>query len=451
LADPLLARVSAVRDPYAEPSPLALLRWLGPIADFGVRPDTPATEAKHQRFCNLASFAGGLCALLFLGLSLPIITDWGQTTPVEWGVIAANSLGALLLLVPLALARVGNHAAARVVLLTVSIAHVAALQVFFAAAAPVHLFMVTVALMTMAAFPERERGRMAGFLACSVVVFVALLWLRARNQPVIEVTRPGVRLTMEVTIATGALVFAVVVTGVLRTTTRRAELHALREHDRADRLLLNILPGQIAARLKADPSTIADGFREVTVLFADLVGFTPMTRTMTPMQTLEMVNEVFSRFDALVDRFGLEKIKTIGDAYMLAGGLPTPIATHAKDVAHMALAMRDELARIPGPGGAALKLRIGIATGPVVAGVIGRKKFLYDLWGDTVNTASRMESSGEVGRIQVNAAAWARLKGEFRFEPRGLVEIKGQGQVETWFLEGPAEAAPVAGTTAAGA
>ena len=241
---------------------------------------------------------------------------------------------------------------------------------------------------------------------------------------------------MEAAISFGALLLSVIVTWVMRQTTRRAELQATAEQERADRLLLNILPETIARRLKDDPQTIADGFHEVTVLFADLVGFTPISEKLTPRATLQLMDDVFSRFDSLVDQFGLEKIKTVGDAYMLAGGLPAPNESHAADVAQMALAMLDAVREIEGPDGTPLRLRIGMATGPVVAGVIGKKKFLYDLWGDTVNTASRMESLGEPDRIQVSETTWRQLQTRFEFSERGLIEVKGKGQMRTWFLKG---------------
>jgi class 3 adenylate cyclase len=183
---------------------------------------------------------------------------------------------------------------------------------------------------------------------------------------------------------------------------------------------------------------IADGFPDVTVLFADLVDFTRRSQASSPQQLVQVLDELFSAFDQLARRHGLEKIKTIGDAYMVAGGLPEPRPDHAKAVADMALALREESARHRDPAGRPLALRIGIDTGPVVAGVIGQDKFSYDLWGDTVNTASRMESQGVPGCIQVTARTYQRLRDGYRFERRGLVAVKGKGEMVTSFLVGRA-------------
>ncbi|MEA2673978.1 MAG: adenylate cyclase [Chloroflexota bacterium] len=214
-------------------------------------------------------------------------------------------------------------------------------------------------------------------------------------------------------------------------------LVALRgEHERAENLLLNILPGSIAERLKARPETIADGFREVSVLFADVVEFTPRAEKLAAAEVVGLLDRLFSHFDELAERYDLEKIKTIGDAYMVAAGVPDPRPDHAQALAHLALDMVESVA----PGGAVgdlgLELRIGLNSGPVVAGVIGRKRFLYDLWGDAVNTASRMESQGTPGRIQITRATYELLKADFVCEPRGTVPVKGKGDMETWYLVG---------------
>jgi len=217
--------------------------------------------------------------------------------------------------------------------------------------------------------------------------------------------------------------------------TRRA---LQREEERSERLLLNVLPAPIATRLKQHEDVIADGFPEVTVLFADLVDFTRRSQRSSPQQIVQVLDELFSTFDQLTRRHGLEKIKTIGDAYMVAGGLPEPRPDHAQAVADLALTMQVEVARRIDTGGQPLQARIGIDTGPVVAGVIGADKFRYDLWGDTVNTASRMETTGVPGCIQVTERTYRRLRDGYRFERRGVVAVKGKGEMVTWFLIGRA-------------
>jgi class 3 adenylate cyclase len=207
---------------------------------------------------------------------------------------------------------------------------------------------------------------------------------------------------------------------------------------RTEQLLGNVLPAAIAERLKDAPTRIADQFDEVTVLFGDIAGFTPLAAEMAPGDLVALLDEIFSRFDDMAQRHGLEKIKTIGDAYMVVGGVPAARADHAEAVAAMALEMRDALTQREFADGRRLSMRIGIHSGPVVAGVIGKKKLSYDLWGDTVNTASRMESHGAPGRIHVSEACHAALAGRFRTEERGVVEIKGKGPMRTWWLEGRA-------------
>jgi class 3 adenylate cyclase len=208
------------------------------------------------------------------------------------------------------------------------------------------------------------------------------------------------------------------------------------EQERSERLLLNVLPAPIAARLKAGEGVIADAFPEVTVLFADLVDFTRRSQRIGPAQVVQALNELFSAFDRLAQQQGLEKIKTIGDAYMVAGGLPQPRPDHAEAIAEMALGIREEVARRTDPSGRPLAVRIGIDTGPVEAGVIGTAKFSYDLWGDTVNTASRMESHGVAGCIQVTTRTYQRLRDGYQFQRRGPISVRGMGEMVTYFLVG---------------
>jgi class 3 adenylate cyclase/CheY-like chemotaxis protein len=212
------------------------------------------------------------------------------------------------------------------------------------------------------------------------------------------------------------------------------------EREKADRLLLNILPAPIAEQLKQEQRIIADNFAEVTVLFADIVNFTSLAATLPPPELVELLNTIFSTFDQLAEQHSLEKIKTIGDAYMVVGGLPTPRPDHAEAIADMALDMQQAIAHLSLEGTLRhhlpLQMRIGIHTGPVGAGVIGTRKFTYDLWGDTVNVASRMESLGVPGKIQVTTAIRDRLQSRFTFEKRGAVEVKGKGEMMTYFLKG---------------
>jgi len=208
------------------------------------------------------------------------------------------------------------------------------------------------------------------------------------------------------------------------------------EQERSERLLLNILPGSVAERLKNSNQTIADGFADVTVMFADIVNFTHVAEGMAPTQVFAMLNRIFSSFDELAEKHGMEKIKTIGDAYMVAGGLNDGEKDYSDSIADMALAMRELLRRDFTVNESHLEVRIGIGTGPVVAGVVGKKKFIYDLWGDTVNIASRITSEGVPGMIQVDTTTWRRLKERFDFHEPQTIYLKGKGETEVHRLIG---------------
>ncbi len=208
------------------------------------------------------------------------------------------------------------------------------------------------------------------------------------------------------------------------------------EQQKSEGLLLNVLPAPVATRLKEGEGVIAEGFPAVTVLFADLVGFTPLAERLSASEVVSLLDGVFARWDALVAEQGVEKIKTIGDAYMVAGGIPIPRDDHAEAIAEVALAMGPELARCSTETGLPLQVRIGIDSGPVVAGVIGRAKFSYDLWGDTVNTASRMEAHAEPSTIQVTERAYERLRGRYEFRRRGTIDVKGKGPMTSYLLLG---------------
>jgi adenylate cyclase len=207
---------------------------------------------------------------------------------------------------------------------------------------------------------------------------------------------------------------------------------------RVEALLLNVLPAEVAQRLQSDPHSIADHFDDASILFADVVDFTPLSSRLDAREVVELLDRLFTSFDELVDCHDVEKIKTIGDCYMVAAGVPRRRPDHARALAELAFEMR-ECAKncLPEGAGHDLRLRIGISSGPVVAGVIGRRRFLYDLWGDTVNMASRMESHGTPDEIQITRSTWELLRNDFVVEPLGLVDVKGKGAVETWRLVGP--------------
>jgi adenylate cyclase len=206
------------------------------------------------------------------------------------------------------------------------------------------------------------------------------------------------------------------------------------EQAKSENLLLNILPKEIASILKNESRTIADHYTEASILFADMVGFTPLSAKLDPVEMVELLNEAFSFFDSLLDKYDIEKIRTIGDSYMVVSGVPRRRTDHAQALVHMALEMRDFIATHTFRNGQQVSFRIGINSGPVIGGVIGKRKFVYDVWGDAVNIASRMESHGSGGTIQITRATYELIKGEFACEPRGTVNIKGKGEMEVWLV-----------------
>ncbi|NEO26705.1 MAG: adenylate/guanylate cyclase domain-containing protein, partial [Kamptonema sp. SIO4C4] len=210
----------------------------------------------------------------------------------------------------------------------------------------------------------------------------------------------------------------------------------LQEQEKSERLLRNILPNAIAERLKQEEQSIAERFDSVSILFADIVDFTSLSAQVPPTELVDLLNDIFSAFDQLAEWYDLEKIKTIGDSYMVAGGIPSTTANHAEAIADMALDMQLAITRFTRQGGEPFRLRIGIHTGQVVAGVIGIRKFIYDLWGDTVNVASRMESQGVADMIQVTQDTYELLSDKFFFEKRGEVLVKGKGKMTTYWLRG---------------
>lgn len=302
---------------------------------------------------------------------------------------------------------------------------------FFGSGGAVLLSFLAPALVTMVA-PRRATGWFVAFLAILAVAG----WTHERFPPWFHPLPPeGARWMAIAIILSVTTTLYFLLQHALRS---RDHIHEalVREQDTAERLLLNVLPKEIAERLKQQPAVIADGYPEVSVLFADIAGFTTLSERLPADELVAMLDEIFSAFDRLTERHGLEKIKTIGDAYMVAGGLPQPKADHARAIAELALDMRDALDALPCARVHGLTMRIGIHTGPVVAGVIGQRKFSYDMWGDTVNVASRMESHGAPGAIQLSDATYRQLGGAYELEPRGAITVKGKGEMQTYWLKG---------------
>ena len=350
----------------------------------------------------------GLIAWLYLVISVVALIVFSRTRDTEW--LLRVELVDILLAPTISMAFVGGFLASGAVGLWGILAPLGAL-VFNGARSGIRWFLAFIAVFLVSGLV----GELSGGESLLPRWFEATM------------------IALNVSVA-GAVVFGLLAEFVREREVALAELRI--EQDRAENLLLNILPRSIAERLKADTTTIADQFAAASILFADVVDFTPFAERLQPAEVVGMLDDLFSHFDLLADRYEVEKIKTIGDSYMAAAGVPTPRPDHARVMALMAIDMREAMRSQDAVGHLGLELRIGINSGPVVAGVIGRKRFLYDLWGDAVNMASRMESHGTPGQIQVTRATYELLKDEFELEPRGTVPIKGKGDVETWYLVG---------------
>jgi class 3 adenylate cyclase len=294
----------------------------------------------------------------------------------------------------------------------------------------------------------REQLATAQVITIVSAVIVILAGLLVAFAIANDIARPILRLTdVAQTIKSGDLTARATVTsqdeiGILAdtfnsmTSNLQYTLDSLRvEQEKSENLLLNILPREIAELLKNKPDSIAQQYGEASILFADVVNFTPMSSQMTPIELVQLLNKVFSQFDNLVEKYDLEKIKTIGDCYMVASGVPRPRQDHARVITQLALDMQ-EIVKESEYFGRKLTFRIGINSGPVIAGVIGRKKFIYDLWGDAVNTASRMESNGMGGFVQVTYETYNLIHDEFICESRGIINVKGKGELPVWLVRG---------------
>jgi class 3 adenylate cyclase len=391
------------------------------LVNLGTTEGLDPRELKHVRLLNQICLVAALMSVMAFG-------DPRMRSPV---LLATSFSAVALYVVALALSARQLHFAARVLVGFGSLVWISLDGVLMAPDTQQHLFIAAASTGGWLLIPRRERwlawtGAVLG-LSCLVGVELYNHWRLGALDHFPYDTLDKVTLF---TILQALAFYAA-------SQTENAEEELATERAKSDQLLLNVLPRKIAERLKTQERSIAERFEEATVLFADIVNFTQLSERTGPTKLVQLLDQIFTRFDALADQHGLEKIKTIGDAYMVVGGLPEPHVDHTLRVARMALDMQGVLAQLDPVTFEGLAIRIGIHTGPVVAGVIGTRKFAYDLWGDSVNTASRMESHGLPGRIQVTEAVYVRLKDRFEFEARGAISVKGKGELTTWFLTAP--------------
>ncbi len=401
------------------------------MSTLGVTPDESPGERRRLVFTNQSAVIGmASCGSFAIGYA---IAGSRFIAPM-----IANIIAVLMFVVALALTTRGARTLAKIaVLLPANLVVVTASFLLGGRVGFLYYFFLFGAVAFLLFGEDQWLWRILfGVFGAACCAFVRI-FVRDAVIPISET----VAMALDVTSAVAVIGTVVFIVNLFTSDTTRAETRLAEEHARSERLLLNILPAAISARLKDDDKAIADRFAEVTVLFADIVGFTELSQRLTPDALVKMLNRIFSTFDDLAVELGLEKIKTIGDCYMVASGLPEPRADHAHAAARMALAMRAALARINAEAGHDLHVRIGIHSGAVVAGVIGKRKFIYDLWGDAVNTASRMESSGVPDEIQCTRDTYERIKDDFVLEPRGTIKVKGKGEMETFLLKGPTELA----------
>ena len=352
-----------------------------------------------------------------------------------WPLIVINVIGGLTCLSVLLLNRMHFRLLPKILITLVPNIQIFFLTYFVSTASGMHLLHIMMISFVLFLFSNENRSML--LINCTfpmVFYFYEFFFFTPDASPI---SLPASHLLfLYVTLSMTVFILVMVFFALFFKEITHAENMLENEFQRSEKLLLNILPQEISHRLKDNPDWVAENFQSVTILFADIVNFTETARNVRPDKLVEELNSIFSKFDHLAEKYGLEKIKTIGDAYMVAGGIPVKSDNHTEQVAKMALDMLDEVQRHNFFGNK-LDIRLGFHTGPVVAGVIGIKKFSYDIWGDAVNIASRLESSGEIGKIHVSADVHDILSDRFRFEFRGTVNMKGIGPTETYYLMGP--------------
>jgi adenylate cyclase len=395
-----------------------------------IRYGTGRYPEKIARRLRLVNATAWIIAAVTLGFAIVQLAD---ATPGVWPAGLANALTAAACAAAPLLHR-WSPLLAPAALVGAGLAAIAGVSLVFGTNSGMTFYALLVPALIVPFFGLDRIPPAAALALLSAIVVVALHHFVPGNTGVVPPDRLFFGNFVFSVVGSFAILFLIVLYAVRQIA--RAEAAAEREQARSENLLANILPPAVGRRLKEGGGEIADSYPEASVLFADMAGFTARAADTPPADLVRFLNEVFTRLDALVERHGLEKIKTTGDSYMVVSGVPAPRADHAEALAALALDMRAALAGLVDPKGRPVPVRIGMASGPVVAGVVGTKKFFYDVWGDTVNLAARMEQTGEPGRIQVAPATREKLSKDFVLAERGTIEVRGKGPMRTWFLEG---------------
>ena len=400
---------------------IAPIRWLGRVVDLGIDETTDPVEARHVRVTNTASLLGAVS----IGAWVPMAAAAGHVPSV-----VENTLACLGFCFAIYLEHRRRHVRAVSLTLGLSLFQLAWATVLFGFASASPLFFVVLAAVPYLMFHRPQRRLATGYSVLSASLLVlSVAWIDQLPLRV-QLGDPRVQTVFN---TVSAMTLLVVAMSAFARIVDRSEDALKAEHARAESLLLNVLPPSIARRLQDAPDeAIADRYEDVTVLFADIVGFTPLSDRVSAERTVELLNEVFGAFDALCEEAEVEKIRTIGDGYMVVAGAPEPCADHALRLARVAIRMRDWMAS--DPTGEGLQVRIGLNTGDAVGGIVGTTRFHWDLWSDTINTAARMESLGEPGRIHITQATRDRIHEQIACASRGVVEVKGKGPMETFFV-----------------
>ena len=404
--------------------------WLK-IINIGIDSDTPISKSKYIQITNGIAFITPITVLSF-------VPNLVYFLPATLPLIINLCFSIMLYLIVLFFNALRKYSFAKVYMLFSAVLNVIMASVLLGHELNFHFFLLAVIMVSYLIFDSQEIYYQIISVGFTTLSFVAMIVWNQFNSGWIELPSnfiPLSRFNNEL----GLLLLISALNIVIFINYKKSENQLDAERKKNEALLYNIFPKAIANQLREKDGIIAEGFSESSILFADIVGFTKLSENLEPGKVVHLLNEIFTSFDRLIEKKPLEKIKTIGDAYMVASGIPQPNTSHAFAIADLALEMRESLRKWNQENDQNLDIRIGINSGHVVAGVIGLKKFVYDVWGDAVNTASRMESHGIPGKIQVSQFTYLYLKEGYIFEDRGSIEIKGKGKMQTYLLVGKKE------------